>query len=104
MGPNYYKDLLDEYTGKIYQVEKGESIQFIGDDSEVYLTKGKKYKVVKTDDEAGIKNARVLVINDTKKESWHDTSDFEVKLKKESDLINENNLRNYIKKVITDIY
>lgn len=104
LGLNYYKNMVNEYSDKVYKVKEGDTIQYLGKEGiGIYLTKGKKYRVIKTEDEPGFKNARVMIIDDVKKESWYDTKNFEVPLIQGSDIISENTLRQMIRKEIKNI-
>lgn len=93
-GIGYYKQLIQDFTDKIYQVKIGDMVQYLGNNREgIYLTKGMKYHVVGIDSETGLINSMINVIDDTKKESWHHSRDFEIKLVTPDDTLMEQKLR-----------
>ena len=97
-GQEYYKDLISQYSEKGYNVKITDMVPFKGPELDmVFLTAGKLYSVVDTEDVNGIKNAKIEVIDDRRKRSWHPAERFGLKL------INlEEGIRKYVLKKIIE--
>jgi hypothetical protein len=115
-----YEQLVQDFSIKHYDVNVGEMVQFLGEDttgyddrdkmikkkmSLAYLFMGRRYKISAVDENAkdatGKKSAKIKVIDNRGKETnWMNASDFDVKTK----FLNESNVRKYINKKLFESY
>jgi hypothetical protein len=109
MGGQAYKDMLDKYSEKGYNVKVGDMVLYnkkldiekysSSDDEGIFLTRGKKYKVTNTEDGKGIKNDKIEVLDDRKQNAWYDSRHFDLKIVN----LNES-VRKYVRKKILEAY